>query len=56
MLEILWRSMAQDFGYNKSLLVFLFLFFSWPMERYSVISMHNVHNTTHLFMNKVTHS
>jgi hypothetical protein len=26
------------------------------MERYNVTSIHNVHNATHLFMNKVTHS
>jgi hypothetical protein len=37
-------------------LCFSFLFFSWPLERYKVTSMHNVHNATHLLMNKVTHS
>jgi hypothetical protein len=38
------------------LLMFFFLFFSWPMERHKVTSMHSVHNSTHLLMNKVTHS
>jgi hypothetical protein len=36
------------FGYTSLLLV---LFFSWPLERYKVTSMHNVHNATHLLMN-----
>jgi hypothetical protein len=30
--------------------VFLSFFFSWPLERYNVTSMHNIHNATHLLM------
>jgi hypothetical protein len=37
-------------------LCFSFVFFSWPLERYNVMRMHNVHNATHLLMKKVTHS
>jgi hypothetical protein len=32
-------------------LCFSFFFFSWPLERYNVTGMHNVHNATHLLMN-----
>jgi hypothetical protein len=33
-----------------------FSFFSWPFERYNITSRHNVHNATHILMNKVTQS
>jgi hypothetical protein len=57
MVEILWRSMAQSFWIQQAFAcVFLSLYFSWPMERCNVTSMHNVHNAIYLVMNKVTHS
>jgi hypothetical protein len=42
-----------DFVYGSrysDIQVFCLLFF-WPLERYKVTSMHNVHNATHLLMN-----
>jgi hypothetical protein len=50
MVEILWRSMAQGI-WIQQVLPCVFSFFSWPLERYNVTSMHNVYNDTHLLMN-----
>jgi hypothetical protein len=41
---------------DTTCLCLCFSFFSWLLERYNVTSMHNVHNTTHLLINKVTQS
>jgi hypothetical protein len=56
--DLMEKFWIKVYGYNKSLLVCFILFsFLWPLEScYIVTNMHIVHNSTHLLMNKVTHS
>jgi hypothetical protein len=55
MVEILQRSMAQGIWIYKSFACFFFSFLGhWKGKK--VTTMHNVHNATHLLMNKVTQS